>query len=454
MGGGGDMTGAQTLTTTMAATIGETAAVAWVHNAALIAHATHTGMLPPPAGVRDGITQLAATYPQLEALADPAVNPAMGVDIPADTEHAITRLWASAPPLDAGRDERGHALGDLYQALSTESRKGRALCQTPWWVTSLLLDVSYDHAYEQWGTVTRMVDPACGTGHILTEALVRASSHLQSGMCRSSRDDSPRLPWTMPPEEKVAHALGSVAGVDLDPYAAAVARYRMVWLAVGLLRSRRVGDPTGAVRDMPVHVAAADALLGDHPLLSRGQYHSVVANPPYITPKDAGVRDAVRAAWPQVCSGKYALSVPFEALTHELCVPGGYVARLTANSFMKREFGRKLIEEYFPRHVDFTWIIDTSGAYIPGHGTPTCILVSRSQPPTRESVPSVLGNRGEPSVPEDPSRGLVWSAIADAVRGRESADRLSRHLRPEPAPAEPVVLQGPGGQLALPLEAA
>ena len=38
---------------------------------------------------------------------------------------------------------------------------------------------------------------------------------------------------------------------------------------------------------------------------------------------------------------------------------------ITANSFMKREFGKKLIEEYIPRW-DLTHVIDTSGAYIPG----------------------------------------------------------------------------------------
>ena len=48
----------------------------------------------------------------------------------------------------------------------------------------------------------------------------------------------------------------------------------------------------------------------------------------------------------------------------------GYVGMITANSFMKREFGKKLIEEFFPK-IDLTHVIDTSGAYIPGHGTPT-----------------------------------------------------------------------------------
>jgi hypothetical protein len=42
---------------------------------------------------------------------------------------------------------------------------------------------------------------------------------------------------------------------------------------------------------------------------------------------------------------------------------------ITANSFMKREFGKKLVETYIPR-----W----AGAYFPGHGTPTVILFGRT----------------------------------------------------------------------------
>ena len=60
--------------------------------------------------------------------------------------------------------------------------------------------------------------------------------------------------------------------------------------------------------------------------------------------------------------------------------PAGYVGMITANSFMKREFGKKLIEEFFPE-VDLTHVIDTSGAYIPGHGTPTVILFGRNRRP-------------------------------------------------------------------------
>ena len=87
---------------------------------------------------------------------------------------------------------------------------------------------------------------------------------------------------------------------------------------------------------------------------------------------------------------------------------------ITANSFMKREFGRKLIEEFLPR-VDLTHVIDTSGAYIPGHGTPTVILFGRDRPPIGETVRTVMGITGEPSTPADPGQGQVWRAIVDQL---------------------------------------
>ena len=51
---------------------------------------------------------------------------------------------------------------------------------------------------------------------------------------------------------------------------------------------------------------------------------------------------------------------------------------IVGNSFMKREFGKKLIEEFLPK-LDLTHIVDTAGAYIPGHGIPTAILFGRQR---------------------------------------------------------------------------
>ncbi len=135
------------------------------------------------------------------------------------------------------------------------------------------------------------------------------------------------------------------------------------------------------------------------------QYHAVVGNPPYITVKDKALNQAYRDRY-ATCHRQYSLSVPFMERFFDLAVAGGtttsdtnntngkasgYVGQITANSFMKREFGKKLIEEYFAK-VDLTHVIDTSGAYIPGHGTPTVILFGRNREPVGTTCPSCTGD--------------------------------------------------------------
>ena len=145
----------------------------------------------------------------------------------------------------------------------------------------------------------------------------------------------------------------------------------------------------------------------------------VVGNPPYITVKDKAVNRLYRDRY-STCHRQYSLAVPFTERFFGLALPGegperaGYVGLITANSFMKREFGKKLIESFLPS-VDPTHVIDTSGAYIPGHGTPTVILLGRHRAPVSDAVRTVMGVRGEPSTPRDPSRGRVWSAIVEQV---------------------------------------
>lgn len=158
------------------------------------------------------------------------------------------------------------------------------------------------------------------------------------------------------------------------------------------------------------------------------RYHVVVGNPPYITPKDKALNQGYRERFGS-CYRQYSLAVPFTERFFDLAhapapdaeEPAGFVGMITANSFMKREFGRKLIEEFIPRW-DMTQVVDTSGAYIPGHGTPTVILFGRHRRPVAGSVRTVMGISGEPAIPNDPATGLVWSAIVAQINqaGSES----------------------------------
>jgi hypothetical protein len=406
------------------------AAVAWTHTAAVTRHAAVLGLIAEPGTIEAGIEAIASAHPRLAAFSDPIVNHMWTAPLAADQREQIAKLWATESVADGEHRPDGYVLGDLYQALSVESRKGRALCQTPQFVTELLLELAVDPACDEFGhDDIRIIDPSCGTGHILVETLLYIwSTRPQHSRARAHR-------W--PLEER----LPCVNGVDLDGYAAALAAYRLLAL---VCRADGRRWKLAEAADLPVNVAHADALLDrDEPLLRRGQYHAVVGNPPYITCKDPAARDAIRKAYPQVCSGTYSLALPFFHLMTELLVPGGWCAQLTANSFMKREFGKPFIEKYLPR-LDMQWIIDTSGAYIPGHGTPTAILAHRNQPPTRETVPTVQGVKGEATKPENPARGLVWMDIAAKVQERLAFDRLARAVAPPAAePPKPASIAIP-----------
>jgi hypothetical protein len=107
-------------------------------------------------------------------------------------------------------------------------------------------------------------------------------------------------------------------------------------------------------------------------LLKTSSYHVVVGNPPYITVKDKQENANYRERY-SACAGTYALSVPFAQRLFQLAIrkggserDAGFVGQITSNSFMKREFGKKLIEGFFP-NVHLTHVINTSGAHIPGH---------------------------------------------------------------------------------------
>ena len=81
-------------------------------------------------------------------------------------------------------------------------------------------------------------------------------------------------------------------------------------------------------------------------------------------------------------------------------------------------------------------MIDTSGAYIPGHGTPTVILVGRSRRPVGDTVRAVLGVRGEPGQPADPAKGLVWTEIVEHVDDPGFDGDLRHRHRPRPRGAQ------------------
>ncbi|MEU6799906.1 BREX-2 system adenine-specific DNA-methyltransferase PglX [Streptomyces neyagawaensis] len=389
-------------------------------------------------------------------LFDKRHNPLYQVPLSHDGARELVEFWR-------GRDEAGvlvhdftdplnedgtegwdtRFLGDLYQDLSEAARKTYALLQTPEFVEEFILDRTMNPAVREFGyEELKMIDPTCGSGHFVLGAfrrLVRLWGEGQPGRGV---------------HERVRAALDSVHGVDINPFAVAIARFRLLVAAMAASEVRTLGE--AAKYEWPVHLAVGDSLIKSRrsqqgnlfggldedfvddlaefkyatedvhehlEILRLGRYHVVVGNPPYITVKDNKLNELYRELYP-ACAGTYALSVPFAQRFFELAKRGdaagrdfGMVGQITANSFMKREFGTKLIEGYFGHAVELTEVIDTSGAYIPGHGTPTVILVGKQRGGDARSavIRTVRSVQGEPAAPENAEEGLVWRAIVEQI---------------------------------------
>ncbi|MFI6754147.1 BREX-2 system adenine-specific DNA-methyltransferase PglX [Rhodococcus coprophilus] len=351
-----------------------------------------------------------------------------------DAARALLEFWwdkdSSGDPLWCFEGVDTRFLGDVYQDLSEFAKKTYALLQTPEFVEEFILDQTLEPALAgrplEGFTV---IDPTCGSGHFLLGAFHRLLERWES--------EAPALGRRV----LVQKALGSVFGVDINPFAVAIARFRLMVAALDASGDKSIEK----MIDITMNLAAGDSLLwgarqqaladdlwslgtermtlatedaGALKAILQRQHDVVVGNPPYITVKDKALNQTYRELY-STCHRKYALTVPFMELFFDLAKSNaegrpGWVGQITSNSFMKREFGSKLIEEFL-RNCDLRKVIDTSGAYIPGHGTPTVILVGRNCSPVGDSVRAVLGVRGEPGRPEVPAEGVVWSAIVNHI---------------------------------------
>lgn len=401
--------------------------------------------LAPSLSERDYLLMVFRELSELPAgaqLFDARHNPVWLLTPSAEGARTLLQLFRTpspqAPALRFGQADT-RFLGDLYQDLSEDVRKRYALLQTPHFVESFILDRTLERAIERFGlNDTTLIDPTCGSGHFLLGAFERLIEHrrkLEPGI-----DD----------RGAALKALDAVSGADINPYAIAIARFRLTLAFLEKAQLTRLKD----VPRLPLHLAVADSLLhnpqaktaaekstrgaqvrlAEQETLTRDEkaafdgslyaledpaaakdvlerrYAAVVGNPPYITVKDKAKRDVYRRMY-STCHREYSLAVPFKERFFQLARHGGSVGMITANSFMKREFGTKVIEDFLPE-VNLDLIVNTAGAYIPGHGTPTVLLFGTAEAANAPQVLTVLSKRGEPTTPSVPEEGLVWSSIA------------------------------------------
>ncbi|WP_433317940.1 BREX-2 system adenine-specific DNA-methyltransferase PglX [Micromonospora chersina] len=409
-----------------------------------------------------------------------AINYLAGMPATRELVDETSALWLVTPSGDSAarllafwreRDEDGELLrdladdsletrflGDLYQELSLEAQEKYALKQTPVFVEKFILDRTLEPALrERPLDGFKLIDPTCGSGHFLLGAFARLRERWERhapGMERRAR---------------VQKALDAIHGVDLNPFAVAIARFRLTiaaieasgdemlenapafnyHLAVGdsLLHGLdqleiEYGAEYSADRTAATYAYPTENLAALQKILESGRYDLVVGNPPYITVKDKALNQEYRRRYHH-CKGKYALTVPFMERFFDLARTGdrpGWVGQITSNSFMKREFGAPLIEEFLPTK-DLRFVIDSEGAWIPGHntdGTPTVILIGVNRRPVTGVVRAVLSKGLRETRAYEDGTGPYWTSIVNHLdeRGFENdwvtiadleRDLLARH---------------------------
>jgi hypothetical protein len=391
----------------------------------------------------EAFTHLAEAHPTAAGLFDRRHNPLWELTPSFEAAAALLAFWRRRAGDGGvrwsfyGWDTR--FLGDLYQCLSEHARKTYALLQTPEFVEEFILDLTLTPAIQEFGlTGLRTIDPACGSGHFLLGLFRRLLAAWRAAS--PGADD-----WTL-----IRWSLDSVHGCDKNPFAASIARFRLL---VEVLRAAGVSKLDTAPT-FPINIAVGDTLLhgreigyrqmeagvieAQHTyttedvnhfidtcdLLGPSSYHVVVGNPPYITVKDKQENANYRARW-DACAGTYALSVPFAQRMFHLAIrtggsdrAAGFVGQITANSFMKREFGKKLIEQFFPT-VHLTHVIDTSGAYIPA----TAPRPSSSPAATTSAAPtrSAPSSASAANQPRPPTRPRAWAGQPSSTRSTSPA---------------------------------
>lgn len=256
-----------------------------------------------------------AGLPSGERLFDEVHNPVWRYPVSADAARDLLAFWRIVDP-DAGglvhdftdptTDTR--FLGDLYQDLSDEARSRYALLQTPDFVEEFILDRTLDPAVQEFGLPeVRLIDPTCGSGHFLLGAFQRLLTAWQR-----------REPGTGE-RELVKRVHDAVHGVDINPFAVAIARFRLL---IAALKACGIRDLARAPA-FRIHVATGDSLLfgtreGELELGGREaelatlgiafhtedaeeaerilsqRYHAVVGNPPYIGPNNRALNKLYR----------------------------------------------------------------------------------------------------------------------------------------------------------------
>jgi predicted RNA methylase len=246
---------------------------------------------------------------------------------------ALGEAAAALPPTVAA-----YLLGTAYTALLPPAHRSRhGVFFTPPPLVDRLLDL-VEEAGHDW-TAGAVLDPACGGGAFLAPVAARMAAALERG--------------GVPPAEIVRDVAARLAGVEIDPFSA--------WMARVFMEAALWPHCVAARLRVPPEVVEVRDALGV-PDGWRGGFALVVGNPPYgrVT-----LDPEARARFGRSLFGHANLYGLFTDLAVRLLAPGGRVGYVTPTSFLGglyfANLRRLLAAQAPPAAVDF--VADRGGVF-------------------------------------------------------------------------------------------
>jgi hypothetical protein len=302
----------------------------------------------------------------------------------------------------------------------------------------------------------RIGDPAVGAGALLVGAMQEIAL-LREGLYAATDSARPdgrqRAAW----RRRIAGR--NLYGLDVDPDAVTICRLRL-WLvqatndparASGLRGSRHVsvGDALAGA----ISIAAGGALpltsddrrAGDSaawPALCpevfagrRPGFDIVLANPPYVRQErlDTAGKERYARAFPEVYDGGADLLVFFHARALQILRPGGRLAVVSSNKYLRAAYGARL-RHFLSARLDAGRVLDFGDLPVFGAAAYPAVLTGRRRPvpgppsPLRiddltARVRQALGSAGRPITSATVGRAL--EILEDCIRRQDhdTADR-------------------------------
>jgi hypothetical protein len=368
-----------------------------------------------------------------------------------EVDEALQRLILRVNAYDfSGLSEE--VLGDIYQNfLPPDKRKRLGEFYTPKEVVDLILrETALGHG----DLYPEVLDPACGSGSFLVRYL---HHRVEEAKNRGVHLDPERL-------------AESIWGFDLNPFAAYISLFQLLW---GLLRLKRDSRPK-------VHVYNLNALLDDRDIasyvqLSEGErardereWDYVVGNPPYIRAERAkygeAVKDLYQEVWGQ--NGDTGLLFLWRALkgnsrTERPWVKkGGKLGMVVSGGYASSEAAAKVWRLLWPGGEwslrKLVWL-EFAGKVWEANVIPMVLILERTPPKPEDEIELWVPSAWPKEVPEphEVARTAYRDFFDPKVNPRSSEDPLGygEYLLPLLGEGDPPLLRKlyPGGGNCVPL---